>query len=94
MALSENRDLARSLGIASHPLRLDLLEAFVGGIVASPTEAALALGETRPNVLHHIRALQDAGFLAAMRGSLGSGPGRYEATARARALVDALSSLT
>jgi DNA-binding transcriptional ArsR family regulator len=95
MPLSENEELARALGVAAHPLRLDILEAFIDGLVRSPTEAALALGQSLPNVSHHIRVLQREGFLAqADVAAIGRGPhGRYAATDHARVLVDALSSL-
>jgi hypothetical protein len=96
MALSENEELARALGVASHPLRLDILDAFASGLIRSPIEAALALGEGLPNIRHHIRVLLREGFLAPVgAGGTGGAPGdRYEPTERARALIGAFASLT
>lgn len=96
MALSENEELARALGVASHPLRLDLLDAFASGLIRSPTDAALALGEGLPNVRHHVRVLLREGFLAPIGAESTSGTleGRYEPTDRAHALLGAFASLT
>jgi hypothetical protein len=95
MAPSESQDLARALGVAAHPLRINLLYAFTTGFVRSPTEAALAIGNSIPNVRHHIAVLQREGFLIPTSAGKTSGglDSRYEPTDRARVLVDALGSL-
>src|SRR4051794_20557531 len=64
MPLSQNEELARAIGAAAHPLRLDLLEAFANGLARRPEEVALVLSESLPNVRFHLRALQRSGFLA------------------------------
>jgi hypothetical protein len=93
MRLSNKREVARVLGVAAHPLRLDLLEAFSVGTVRSPTEAALLLGEPLGNVRHHVRLLESEGFLEGLaEGSTQSLSG-YRATARARELVETLAAL-
>jgi hypothetical protein len=95
MTLSDRQGLARALGVASHPLRLDLLDAFTRGLVASPTEAALLLGASLPNVSHHLHILQREGYLAigGVEISEGSPGARYQATERARNLVEALATV-
>jgi hypothetical protein len=76
--------------------RENLLDAFASGLIRSPTEAALALGEGLPNVRHHVRVLLREGFLAPIGAEATSGmlEGRYEPTDRARALLGAFASLT
>jgi hypothetical protein len=95
MPLSGNLALARAVGVAAHPLRLHLLELFTRGPVETAAEAALMLGESLPNVRHHLRVLHREQFLAPLSSDDATGniEGRYQATDRANVLVDALSSL-
>jgi DNA-binding IclR family transcriptional regulator len=91
MALSKSEELARALGVAAHPLRLDLLDAFNRGLARTVADAATALGQGLPNTRHHIRVLERNGLLA----RAGEGPAQtLEPTARARTLVEALTALT
>jgi hypothetical protein len=93
MSLSDKRELARALGVAAHPLRLDLLEAFSVSAVRSPTDAALLLGEPLGNVRHHVRVLESEGFLEDPREPPGDAESEYRPTRRARELVEALAAL-
>jgi hypothetical protein len=95
MPLSDRQQVASALGAAAHPLRLDILDAFACRLVQGPAEAALLLGATLGNVRHHVRDLHRAGLLTAVGGQrTASGlEGKYEATARAGDLVNALSEL-
>jgi hypothetical protein len=96
MALSDNARLARALGAAAHPLRVDLLDAFTSGLVHTETEAALVLGHSVAHTRHHINQLVREGFLLALSTEPDTSRAacRYEPTERARVLVDALTTLT
>lgn len=95
MPLSESHALARAVGVAAHPLRLDLLEVFTRGLAQTAAEAALMLGASLPNVRHHMGVLHREGFLAPgpPNNAAADSQGCYEATDDAGVLLDALTSL-
>jgi predicted transcriptional regulator len=95
VALSDSEELAQALRAATHPIRLDLLEAFIERAVETPSEAAEALFRPVGHVRHHIRALARAGLLelCETRAVRDQPDERYAATSTARTLVRALSSV-